>query len=174
MNRFLRAKFLGQMSVTIILVLFISFVFIGSICCTTDAVAEPIVYPSKGQSKQQQSKDEGECHQWAKQQTGVDPQKLAEEATTGEVYQRHHSALGGAAKGALLGVVGGAIGGDAGKGAAIGAGVGAVAGTMRSRRDLDAQHQAYDSAHATQRAQLKQYDRGYSTCMRGRGYSVSE
>ena len=31
------------------------------------------VYPSKGQSKEQQAKDEQECYQWAKEQTGIDP-----------------------------------------------------------------------------------------------------
>jgi len=30
-----------------------------------------VTYPSKGQSAQQQSKDEGECYAWAKQQTGL-------------------------------------------------------------------------------------------------------
>jgi hypothetical protein len=34
-----------------------------------------IVYPAKGQSKDQQSKDEYACHQWAVQQTGFDPSK---------------------------------------------------------------------------------------------------
>ena len=99
----------------------------------SSSYSEPIVYPAKGQSPAQQSKDQGECGQWATQQTGVDPVQLAQEASSGEVYQRHHSALGGAARGALLGVIGGAIAGDAGKGAAIGAGVGAVAGRMGER-----------------------------------------
>jgi hypothetical protein len=37
------------------------------------AQAKPIVYPSKGQSPQQQQKDEGECYVWAKNSTGIDP-----------------------------------------------------------------------------------------------------
>ena len=37
------------------------------------ALAAPIVYPSKGQSAQQQQGDQGECHSWAVQNTGVDP-----------------------------------------------------------------------------------------------------
>ncbi len=32
-----------------------------------------IIYPSKGQSQQQQSRDRYECHTWAVQQTGFDP-----------------------------------------------------------------------------------------------------
>jgi len=32
-----------------------------------------IVFPAKGQTADQQNKDEGECYAWAKQQTGIDP-----------------------------------------------------------------------------------------------------
>jgi hypothetical protein len=56
----------------------------------------PIVYPTKGQSEAQQNKDEGECRQWAINKTGVDSAQLAAEANSGEAYQRHHTALGGA------------------------------------------------------------------------------
>lgn len=35
--------------------------------------AQQLVYPAKGQSPEQQKKDEYECHQRAGQQTGVDP-----------------------------------------------------------------------------------------------------
>lgn len=144
------------------------FVFIGA----ASTKAGLIVYPANGQSQQQQTKDQGECSQWAIQQTGVDPAQLAAEASSGEVYQKHHNALGGAARGALLGLVGGAIAGDAGKGAAIGAGVGAVGGAMRGRQDLEMQHQVYENAHAEQQAQLQQYDRAYAACLTGRGYTV--
>jgi len=136
------------------------------------AGAQPYIYPNKGQSQAQQSKDEATCHQWAQEQTGVDPVELARQSSTGEVYQKQHTALGGAARGALLGVVGGAIAGNAGAGAAIGAGVGATAGVVRGRRDLDMQHQAYDNAHAQQRAKLQTYDRAFSACMSGKGYTV--
>ena len=36
------------------------------------AQAQVFVYPQKGQSQNQQAKDEFECHRWAVQQTGVD------------------------------------------------------------------------------------------------------
>ena len=32
-----------------------------------------IVYPGKGQSADQQAKDEGECHAWSVKSTGIDP-----------------------------------------------------------------------------------------------------
>jgi len=34
-----------------------------------------MIYPVKGQSAEQQQKDEFECYQWAVQQTGFDPTK---------------------------------------------------------------------------------------------------
>ena len=173
MNKIKKITNNRKMSTAITLtVLFTFFVFVAGLFMISNADAEPIVYPSKGQSKAQQSKDEGACHQWAIQQTGVDPVQLAEESSSGEVYQRHHSALGGAARGALLGVAVGAIAGDAGKGAAIGATAGGLRGKMRSRRNLEAHHQAYAAAHADQQAKLKKYDRAYSACLEGKGYTV--
>lgn len=132
----------------------------------------PIVYPAKGQSQAQQSKDEGECHQWAVKQTGVDPAQLVSETNSGEVYQRHHTAIRGAARGALAGVAIGAIAGDAGKGAAIGATAGGIGGGLRGRRDLEMQHEVAANAHNSQQAQLQQYDRAYGACLSGRGYTV--
>ena len=37
--------------------------------------AQSFVYPGKGQSADQQKKDEGECHVWAVQQSKYDPTK---------------------------------------------------------------------------------------------------
>ena len=45
------------------------------------AGAEPVAYPAKGQSSDQQNRDEYECHAQAQQETGVDPVALAEQAT---------------------------------------------------------------------------------------------
>src|SRR4029453_11570931 len=38
----------------------------------TAAAQQPVVYPAKGQSAQQQSQDETQCNAWAKQSTGID------------------------------------------------------------------------------------------------------
>jgi uncharacterized membrane protein len=73
--------------------------------------------------------------------------------------------VGGAAGGAAKGAIIGAIAGDAGKGAAIGAGAGAVGRGMRNRRqerNYQGQVTAADS----------EYNRAYSACLKGRGYSV--
>src|ERR1700745_113499 len=44
--------------------------------------AQQYVYPAKGQSPDQQKKDEGECHVWAVQQSKYDPANPPQGATT--------------------------------------------------------------------------------------------
>jgi hypothetical protein len=83
------------------------------------------VYPARGQSPEQQNRDQYECHNWAVAQTGVDPTAAAAAPPQGGV-------LRGGARGAAVGAIGGAIGGDAGKGAAVGAAVGGVFGGMHT------------------------------------------
>jgi hypothetical protein len=122
--------------------------------------AHPYVYPAKGQTAEQQQKDQYECHEWAVQQTGFDPSQPVEQSTP------RGSVMGGAARGAALGAVGGAIGGDAGKGAAIGAAVGGLGTVMRDRRANEQQQQAYS-------ASTQSYDRAYGVCLQGRGYTVN-
>jgi hypothetical protein len=138
---------------------------------------DPIVYPNKGQSQDQMEKDKYECYQWAKKQTGFDPMQTPqatapppqEEAQQGGVVR-------GAARGATVGVVGGAIAGDAGKGAAIGAASGALIGGMRRRDQQRRQQQAQDQWAQQQAAQYSQsrntYNRAFSACLEGRGYTV--
>ncbi len=48
---------------------------VGSALLASAALAQQYVYPAKGQSADQQKKDEYECHQWAVKQTGFDPTK---------------------------------------------------------------------------------------------------
>ena len=43
----------------------------------TSVLAQQVVYPAKKQSAEQQKKDESQCHQWAVQNTGIDPSKQA-------------------------------------------------------------------------------------------------
>ena len=130
----------------------------------------PIIYPSQGQSLEQQSQDEGACRTWAQQQTGFNPSQGPAQVKTssgsGQVVR-------GAAGGAALGAVGGAIGGNAGKGAAIGAGVGAAAGLLRRGRERRENEQAQNQANAQYNQQLSNYNRAFGTCMQGRGYSVN-
>ena len=141
-----------------------------SVTSAMGQVQLPIIYPSGGQSLQQQSNDEAECRGWAQQQTGFNPaygpQIPSAGAQGGEVIR-------GAAAGALLGAVGGAIAGNAGKGAAIGAGVGATAGLLGRRRQDRANAEAQQQAQSQYNAQLATYNRAFATCMQGRNYTVN-
>jgi hypothetical protein len=132
---------------------------------------QPIIYPSSGQSLSQQSADEGECRNWAKQQTGFDPAGGAQYAP--QASAPSGGMVRGAARGAALGAVGGAIGGDAGKGAAIGAGVGATSGLLGRGRHQRQQAQVNQQAQADHAARMQQFNRAFGTCMQGRGYTVN-
>lgn len=147
---------------------------ISSLVLVRPAVAQgqnPIVYPSRGQSMQQQAADEGECRGWAQQQTGFNPTNVAQYQSSTSAGQG--SAVRGAARGAALGAVGGAIGGDAGKGAAIGAGVGAAAGLMGRRRQQVQVDQQNQQAQQNYNAGMTEYNRAFAGCMGGRGYTVN-
>ena len=64
-----------------------------------------IVYPAQKQSASQQSVDEQECYNWAKAQTGIDPQAPPPAATVAEAPKQGGQRLKGAAKGAAAGAV---------------------------------------------------------------------
>jgi len=136
------------------------------------------VYPSQGQTPEQQNQDHGQCHVWAVQNSGFDPANPQVNAPPPPTYQQPGSnPIRGAARGAALGAVGGAIAGDAGKGAAIGAATGGLFGAMR-RRDQRMQQQQQQQAYQQQiNAQMAQgrnaYNRAFAACMQGRGYTVN-
>ncbi|MBP1684107.1 MAG: uncharacterized protein H6Q33_250 [Deltaproteobacteria bacterium] len=134
------------------------------------AQSDSFVYPQKGQSTEQQQKDEYECYQWAKQQTGVDPMAGAPQAAPASTPKG--GAVRGGARGAAVGAIGGAIAGDAGKGAAIGAGVGAAGGAARKRRGEQEQAAAQQQQQAANQQQRATYQRAFGACMEGRGYTV--
>ena len=137
------------------------------------AGAEPVAYPTKGQSSDQQSRDEYECHELAQKQTGVDPVALAEQTTASSSSgSGSKSGLGSGLPSAGVGAIRGAADGDAGAGALHGAGMGRLIAVVRSRRQMEKQQDAASTQNADVRAQLEKYDQSYSTCLTGRGYSV--
>jgi hypothetical protein len=149
-----------------------------------------IIYPAKNQTAKQQSKDEAECQTWAKNNTGIDPLALAnaaaqpapvaaQAAPPAPSGQRVRGAVRGAAGGAAIG----AIAGDAGKGAAAGAVAGTMVGGARQREaqqqtaaaNQQAQAQAQQQAQgqaANYKSQLATFNKAYSACLEGRGYTV--
>ena len=144
------------------------------------AGTEFYIYPQKGQSSEQQDKDKYECYGWAKGQSGFDP--MAPPTTKTAPPKREGGsviggAVGGGAAGAAVGAVGGAImGGKAGKGAAIGAGTGGLVGGMSaaSRNSKDSQNRRdWEQKEASNYAQNRnEYNRAFSACLEGRGYTV--
>jgi hypothetical protein len=138
---------------------------------------ETFFYPSQGQSPEQQSEDQGECHVWAVQQTGFDPANPPAPAGAAHAPAPQGGAFRGAARGAAVGAVGGALAGDAGKGAAVGAGTGALLGGMRRRDQEREQTQQQTAAQSQYQSQVAQeqanYNRAVAACMGGRGYSAN-
>jgi uncharacterized protein YcfJ len=143
----------------------------------TPVMAQQFVYPQKGQTSEQQQKNEYECHTWAVQQTSYDPIATTQTATAQPAQTnagaQPGSGLRGAAKGAVVGGLIGAISDDAGKGAGIGAVAGGVAGRSQSRRQqAQQQAQSQQQASAKQQGQQDAYLRAKATCLEAKGYSV--
>ena len=149
----------------------------------TGASAAPLAqdvyaYPNQGQSQEQQDKDQFECFNWSKQQSGFDPMAVpTASAPPPQDQSTGPGLLGGAAVGAGAGAIGGAIGGNTGKGAAIGAAAGGLLGGLRSNRQKNSNQQARQDWERQQAAQYQQarnnYNRAYSACMTARGYTIS-
>jgi hypothetical protein len=132
------------------------------------AVEDLYVYPTKNQSEEQIGRDKQECHDWAVKQTGVDPVKMASEPAP----SAQGGAATGAAAGAGIGAARGAIEGDPGPGAMQGAAMGRLIHVLRARRQMEQQHETYTQARQAREVQLQNYDRAYSACLTGRGYTV--
>jgi len=145
------------------------------------------VFPNAGQQPAQQSQDEGECYNWAVQNTGSDPFQIAKESEQQQQQTAQQKeaaketgkgtgakgALGGAAVGALIGEI---ASDDAGKGAAIGAGVGLLAGRGKMRRDRneateEAEQQGQAAAQASA-GQLDNFKKAFSVCLEAKKYMV--
>jgi hypothetical protein len=130
------------------------------------------VYPSKGQSKQQQKEDEFECYKWAVEQSGIDPlnlPKVEAQVKSGPTG----AAVKGAAKGAAAGAAIGAIAGDAGEGAAIGAVAGGLAGRRQGQQAQAQQNQqAQANASAAEQEMKDTFKKAFSVCIEGKGYTI--
>src|SRR5262245_42025146 len=140
-----------------------------------------VVYPGSGQDASQQSKDEGECYTWARQQTGIDPTAAPTAAAAPEAQRG--GAVKGAARGAARGAAVGAIADngqvrdegnvDAGEGAAAGATAGAVRGRRAQKKaNKQAQAQAQQAAQTQDAASKDTFKKAWSACLQGRGYTV--
>lgn len=140
---------------------------------------ELFVYPAKGQSRDQMDRDKFECQRFARDASGFDPMQR-QTTTSPPPAQAEGSVGGGVARGGLLGGLGGAavgaIAGDAGKGAAVGAVGGGLIGGMRSSNQQTQerqQRQQWEQQQAAQSAaNWDAFNRAYTACLEGRGYTV--
>lgn len=135
------------------------------------ASAQQVVFPAKGQSPDQQKKDEGACHTWAVDNSKYDPanpptQAAAPPPPTTATGSAPGAGARGAARGAVVAEV---AGGDARSGAAAGA----VAARSQSRRQNAAAGQQQQQAAAQQdQAGMAQYQKARAACLEGKGYTV--
>ena len=146
------------------------------------------VFPSRNQGPDLQKADESNCLSWATNQTGIDPNTLAQVkamSPSPQATQESSSdpSKGAAAKGAVRGAAAGAAIGavteDAGTGAAVGATAGAVRGRRQGRKakkKTEEQEQAQTQQLAEADAQVADrkstYNKAFSACMEGKGYTV--
>ncbi|MEJ2168336.1 MAG: hypothetical protein P8X90_22695 [Desulfobacterales bacterium] len=157
-------------------------IFITAFSAGTTFGQDLVVYPAGGQSKEQTEKDKFECYSWAKEQSGFDPMQMPT-ASSPAPAKGDKSVAGGAVKGGVAGGVGGALigaiaGGKKGarKGAAIGGLSGGAIGGMRSssqNRQANAQREQWEREQANHYMQQRNtYNRAYSACLEGKGYTV--
>lgn len=140
---------------------------------------ELFVYPAKGQSRDQMDRDKFECQRFARDATGFDPMQRPGTSSPPPA-QAEGSVGGGVARGGVLGGLGGAavgaVAGDTGRGAAIGAIGGGLLGGMRSSNQQSQARQQRQQREQQQAAQSAAnwdaFNRAYTACLEGRGYTV--
>ncbi len=151
------------MHILIILIVFFAFAPIAH-------AQELFAFPNKGQSQDEQDKDEAQCRRAATEQTGFNP--MTTPTATAAAPEKEGGALGGAARGALLGTAVGAVTGNVGRGAAAGAAGGGLLGGMR-RADSDRQQEEWAQQEAANyQGNRNNWNRAFTACMESRGYTV--
>jgi hypothetical protein len=144
-----------------------------SLMLTGTAFADVYIYPNRGQTQDQQSKDRYECHTWAVQQTGFDPSRAQAAAPSAAPSSRGGGEIvKGAGVGAVVGTVGGAIAGRTGTGAAAGAAVGGLLGGVKKMQNSKTEQQNQAQQQSSSAQQRGSYDRAVGACLEGRGYTV--
>ena len=144
-----------------------SIAVMAALAAGSAVVAQPVAYPAKGQSAEQQKKDQGECQTWAIGQSGYDPAKPPQAAPA---QAKGATGSGARVRGAAVGATAAAItGNDASDAAKTGAVVGASAKRSSNRQEARAQDQ---QAAQAQSAGQQNYAKALGACLEGRGYTV--
>jgi hypothetical protein len=142
------------------------------VCNQIVVASDLMIYPSKGQSQKQQEQDQSACYNWAKQKSGFDPMAAPTATTPPPAEGAPARPVRGAAVGALAGLAIGSLTGEAGAGAAIGAAAGGLFGGIRRRHQAAQQQQWANQQATTYENNRSNYNRAFSACMTGRGYTV--
>ena len=135
------------------------------------------IYPSKDQSTDQMEQDKFQCYSWAKNESGFDPMAIpTASAPPPQKEAQKGGVVKGGAKGAVAGGAIGAITGNTKKGLKVGAATGAVTGGVRRSKQTKSEDKKRKDWEQQQGQQYQQgrnnYNRAYSACLEGRGYSV--
>ncbi len=134
------------------------------------------VYPSEGQTADQQGLDEFECYTWGKQTTGIDPLAPPGQQQAAQVQQQDPA--GTAAAGALRGaatayLIADVTDHDTSDAAAVGAVMGARRGRASAKaRNQQAQQSAQQQQQQAAQEQTQMFKNAFSACMEGRKYTV--
>jgi len=151
---------------------------LGSVAIDGVSAAQ-FAYPPAERTAEQQQQDQFECHQWAVTQTSYDPTKVtADTIATSNTAAATKSASGAAIEGAARGAAVAEIGDED---TADGARAGAAFGLIRNRRaqaaaaqeNMQAQRAAQQQKQQ-QAAQRSAYDSARNTCLKARGYTLSD
>ena len=131
------------------------------------------IYPAGGQSAEQMDKDKYECYNWARKDSGFDPMAVPTATSAPPEGQKKS---GGVAKGGLAGAATGAIIGDnrtaARRGAVTGGLIGGVRQSSQNAKVEQSQQQHAQQEASHQANERNNYNRAYSACLEGRGYTV--
>ena len=139
---------------------------VAAIACGQAALAaEPFIYPANGQTPELQEQDKYGCYQFGKTQSGFDPMRA--QTASAPPPTKQGGLLKGAAGGAIIGGIA-----DGSDGAKKGAAIGATLGAMRRRGSQKKQEQALQQQAAAAQQNRNNYDRAFSVCMQGRGYTT--
>ncbi len=151
--------------------------FIMAFLFVTNASANQVIYPAKGQSPEQQKKDESECSSWAVQNSGYNPANPPVAPAPVQAAPQPSGPSGarlrGAAAGALVSEV---VGGNNTNSAVAGAVIGGS--RERRRRGASAQQAQAETIKQQQavadkqKAGLASYNKSRAACLEGKGYSV--
>jgi hypothetical protein len=141
---------------------------------TGQAMAQELyIYPAKDQSAEQMEKDKYECYNWAKKDSSFDPMAAPKATTPAPTAEKKK---GGAVKGAAAGAVAGKVLGNSSKttkrSAAAGGLIGGVSQSSKNAKTEQKQKDWEQKESANYANNRNNYNRAYSACLEGRGYTV--